>query len=237
MKRPDTGQASEGGINKPRSFSETARGLLEWQRGKFAGKAFKFSDSEGKNEIKDSFDAEEGFEGDPQKMIKILGFLTSKMKIDDGGQLRAMLSELKGEGSLPTDKKSPPSDVLRKLLTGKYDEAIDISGISSRGQAYTLALYLYMHTSGDSEEEMTDTLEYLIVNYNDPSVNFDQYEINGLKAEPHLARMCSEFIKKHGLTNVIRGKFRDVLEKKKSSNDTMYERNVRSVMHFHRKNA
>ena len=233
MKDPDVKHPLESDKDKPRSFSETAIELLEWRKSEFSGKVFEASDAEGKEEIKRSFVSKEGFEDNPEKLVRVLDFLASKMKIDDGGQLRRKLNELRNGGSvsiLPTDKKLPPSEILRNLLGGGYDEKINVSEIAGRGQAYTLALYLYMHTSGDSEEEMTETLAQLIRNYDDPKVSLYEYGIDGLKAEPFLADLCTKTIEKHGLTQSMRERFKGVLSKAESPDDWISHRNARLVI-------
>ena len=204
-----------------KSFSETARGLLVWQRDGFEDIEPGEKGIEGRDVIKKLFVPQKNSEDGPDRMIRILDFLTSKMNVNDGGKLRAVLNELKGGGSvsvLPTNKKSPPSDILRKLLLGGYDENIDVSGIASRGQTYALALYLYMHTSGDSEEEMVRVLVNLIKNYDDPRASRYDYGIEGLEAAPLLAQLCTEAIEKHGLGQSVRNKTRGTLNRTESGN-------------------
>jgi hypothetical protein len=213
MKEFDTKQFSGSDKHKPRSFSETAEELLRWQRDNFSSKSFRTSNADGKEEIKRSFVTKDGAEDNPERLIRITDFLVSKMKIDDGAQLRKTLSELIERSSAsisPIDKKSP-NEILSRLLTGKYDDDLDASKIADRGQAYVLALYLYMHTSGDSEKEMTDVLAQLIDGYDDPKADIYEHGIVGIKAEPPLALLCFKAIGKHHLSQVVRKRLEKTL--------------------------
>jgi hypothetical protein len=220
-------------VDQPRSFSETARELLVWQRNEFTGRVFENSGSEGKDEIRNTFVSQKGGENNPQKMVRIIDFLTSKMKIDDGGQLRKILSHSREKGSisiLPTDEKLPPSEILRKLLMGEYNEKLDASQIAGRGQAYTLALYIYMHTSGDSEEEMKQVLTHLIENYDDPRMSRYDFDMKGLEVEPFLTNLCTMAIGKYKLGQFMRRKFQYALSTEASERDNISNRNARLVM-------
>ena len=238
MRDPEPNHRLKGDMDaeQPRSFSETARELLEWRESEFSGRVFNDSASEGKEEIRDAFIHEEGLENNPEKLVRVMDFLASKMKINDGGHLRRRLNELRNGDSvsiLPTDKKLTPSEVLRSLLTGDYDEKIDASEIAERGQAYTLVLYLYMHTSGDSEEEMADILSQLIRNYDDPSTNLYEHlsgvNREGISAVPELADLCAKTIEKHDLGQAMRERFKDVLSEEKSPDDDIDDKNIKLV--------
>jgi hypothetical protein len=223
---------SESG-KQPRSFAETVSELLKWQRRDFKGKVFDASQSEGKEEIKKTFLKRENFEDRPERMISILDFITSQINIGDNGRLHKRLKKLKSAGSITehsiSDEKLPPSEMLRRILTGLYDENINPE-VATRGQLYTIALYLYMNATEVSTEEMAETFSKLIAEYDDPRASRYEYGILGLHANPRLAVLCTKAIKKLGLATTLREKFRLVLAREKSRYDDIYAINARLVI-------
>jgi hypothetical protein len=213
-------------IERPKSFSEAAMEVLDWQKTEFSGDTFETSPTLGKKAIKDTFKGGEGNEDAPEKMIHILDFLATRMKVNDGGQLRSALDKIKERGQtsiIEFDKKGDPKEILRNLLGGAYDERIGRGGIGSKGQVYTMALFLYMNTSGDSESEMTETLAHLIAQYDDPSVSQYPIDIDGLGVEPYLASLCKTAIEKHGLHEAVRVRTKAILQEETLSESAAYE--------------
>ena len=200
--------------------------VLDWQKTEFSGDTFEASHTPGKDAIKDTFEAGKGNEDAPERMIQILDFLTARMKVDDGGKLRSALDEIKERGQtsiIEFDKKGDPKEILRKLLGGDYDERIGRGDIGSKGQVYTMALFLYMNTAGDSEAEMTETLAHLVAQYDDPKVSQYPIDIDGLGVEPYLASLCKTAIEKHGLHEAVRARTKAILEKETSPESAAYE--------------
>ncbi len=200
------------GMEPPgQSFSETAVGLIKWKvSGLLEGGEQVGVPREGADEIRQEFVSQGGSEDGPDRMIRVLDFLALRMNLDDDGKLRS-------------------DDVLRKLLSGGYDEDIDESELASRGQAYSLALYLYMHTSSGSEEEMCEALKSIIDGYDDPNGYYHEHDYYGLSSEPILAKLCSKAIEMHDLGQDIRNKYGHVLGVH-HLHDSVDMRNAREVL-------
>lgn len=201
---PDNGDV---GVNKTQLFLERVRGLLDWMRKGFAGNI----NSDGEGEVKMAFCPRKGFEDDPEVMIRIIRFFASKIdEIDEDGQLSNMLNGLDSSVCiLPPDDKLPFSELFRRILTGKSSDASKIARLE---QVYVLALYLYMHCTGDSEEEMEETFVQLIEKYDDPKESHYNHGVYGLKAAPALANLCAIALEKLDVTESVRERFRTVLD-------------------------
>jgi hypothetical protein len=202
-------------IETPRSFAQAAMEVLEWRKAGFTGSGFEASDTPGKDEVRKTFIPREGVGDVPKRLIHVLRFLANRMKIDDGGQLRNALDEAEGlrqPSVVDLERRGEPDEILRRLLAGEYDEKIEASGIARRGEVYTIALFLYMNTTGDSEDEMTNALARLLAKYDDPKSSQYDVDIDGLGVEPYLAELCATAIERNHLQQKVRTRTQAILQ-------------------------
>ena len=210
-------------LQMPQTLTTSVKELLEWRNANYDCEDFSKSGAIGKGAIRRTFSPAEDNPDAPKKLTRILDFLAARMKMDDGGQLKAMLDRAKGmerTSVIPLNKRREPNEVLRKLLVGEYDKNIEQSGISRRGEFYTVALYLYMNTSTDSEKEMAGVLSRLIAQYDDPKVSrYDMAGLEGLGIEPFLADMCTEAVVRKGLHERVRTRTQAILDESTPANE------------------
>ncbi|MBN2087876.1 hypothetical protein JW758_06040 [Candidatus Peregrinibacteria bacterium] len=178
-------------------------------------------ESDGMSELKRAFRKSESNQDNPSKIISILKFLSEFIDEDDD-RLSKVLSSLSGDDAniqAVGGVKEESSKVLGKLLKGELDEHIKSAKIARMGQVYSLALYLYMHTTSDSKIEIANVLEGLINHYDDPRANSPEQGYYGMKSTNYFLSLSSKAMEMHRLENELRGRFRDVLSDTKTEDD------------------
>lgn len=194
------------------SYSEVATELLNWQEKGFEGGNEKMI---GRDEIKSVFSPTENELADPEKLSRVIRFITSKMNKAEVSAVQARLDSRVGMSSIPAPANTvttSPGEVLASVLRGDENERIDTSNYMDRRDVTVLALYLYANTSGHSEGEMTEVLGNLVASFDDPDRS-DYEHFEGLGATPFLARLCRKTIEAHELQDGVRGQIEEVLRK------------------------
>lgn len=202
-----------------KTFAQAAMEVLQMQKDGFEGPTFEGNESLGKEEMKGVFGRnkfhERGVEQyDSVKLSRIMRFLTSRVNNAEVGELRSMLDQRSGVSSIPPAKDvSDSATMLQAVLSGSYNETIDESGLASRSDVYTVALYLYMNAGEHSEEEMTKVLGDMVATYDDYHDSVYIHDIEGMHASPFLARLCRKAIETNKLQGGVRAQVRQTLDK------------------------
>lgn len=197
------------------TFAQAAMEVLNWEREGFQGKSYEESEALGKEDIREAFRPDEGEVNDFEKLSSIVRFLASRMNTEGAARLRADLDQKAGVKSISVpsaDADTTPVGVLKEVLAGAHDRKIEDAQVAARGDVYTMALYLYLNTSGNSEEEMAEVLSRLIATYDDPHVSRYEVGADGIGMTPYLASMCEKAIEQYGLHEEVRGEVRQTLE-------------------------
>lgn len=201
--------------NRPRAFTDLALDVMTWQQSEFKGESFKKSEAEGKEEIKNTFMRREGFEDNPAKLVRVIDFIASGMDVEDESRLYGALSEVR-QGSvvvpLPPKERISPILRLRRILSGEMDAIIKKTNVGKMGQVYTMALFFYINLSHDPVDEQTELLAKIIRDFDDPLTSRYEYEIDGLRAHPFLARLCAVALERLGAWSRIRELFEGLPE-------------------------